>query len=138
VTLESLSFRLTHVRLLVKDVSGAFRFWRDVVGLEPTYGDGSGRYADFDTGPANLAIFEARAQDESVGAPPRGAQRGADQAAVIIEVADVDAAVRTLEARGVRFLSGPTDHVDWGIRAAHFRDPEGNLVELYRSMGELS
>lgn len=126
--------RLTHVRLLVNDVAAAFRFWRDIVGLEPSFGDGSGRYADFDAGPANLAIFEARAQDAALGAGPRSAARGPDQAAVIIEVDDVDATVATLEARGVTFASRPADHADWGIRAAHFRDPEGNLIELYRSL----
>jgi lactoylglutathione lyase len=31
--------RLTHVRLLVDDYDACFRFYRDMLGLEPTFGD---------------------------------------------------------------------------------------------------
>jgi predicted enzyme related to lactoylglutathione lyase len=31
--------RLTHVRLLVDDFAACFRFYRDVAGLAPTFGD---------------------------------------------------------------------------------------------------
>ena len=44
-------------------------------------------------------------------------------------VEDVDAAYATLEATGVEFTKAPVDQ-PWGMRAAYFRDPEGNLWEL--------
>jgi len=57
--------------------------------------------------------------------------RGADDMLIVLEVDDVDAKVRELEARGVRFASQPTDQPTWRLRVAHFRDPDGNLAEIY-------
>jgi len=44
-------------------------------------------------------------------------------------VADVDAAYEDLKAKGVTFLRPPTDQ-RWGLRTAHFADPEGNIWEI--------
>ena len=44
-------------------------------------------------------------------------------------VADVDAAYEDLTAKGVTFVQPPTDK-PWGLRLAHFADPEGNLWEI--------
>jgi hypothetical protein len=35
-----------------------------------------------------------------------------------------------LKARGAQFVADLTDRPDWGIRTAHLRDPDGNLIEL--------
>ena len=123
--------RLTHVRVLVRDYATSFRFWRDTVGLRVTFGDEEGPYADFDTGPATLAIFTATAMANDTNVTSGRGGRGADDLLVVLQVDDVDAKVRELEERGVRFASQPTDQPDWGIRVAHFRDPDGNLAELY-------
>ncbi|KAA0254227.1 MAG: hypothetical protein EDM79_20930, partial [Chloroflexi bacterium] len=37
---------------------------------------------------------------------------------------------KDLRAHGVTLLTEPTDHADWGIRTAHFRDPDGHLIEI--------
>ena len=122
--------RLTHARLLVRDYGEAFRFWRDTVGLRVKLGDQEGPYADFDTGPASLAIFSSSAMIQATDIDSGRGGRGADDVLLQMEVPDVDAAVGELESRGVRFITQPTDQPDWGIRVAHFRDPDGNLVEL--------
>jgi lactoylglutathione lyase len=36
-----------------------------------------------------------------------------------------------LQIKGVSFLTEPKNRPDWGIRTAHFRDPAGNLLEIY-------
>jgi catechol 2,3-dioxygenase-like lactoylglutathione lyase family enzyme len=46
------------------------------------------------------------------------------------DVGDVDATHRALAGQGVVFLTPPTDRPAWMIRTAHFRDPDGNLVEI--------
>jgi lactoylglutathione lyase len=122
--------RLTHVRLLVRDFPTAFSFWRDTVGLPVRGGDEQGPYAEFDTGSATLAIFSATAMSNATGVTSGRGGRGADDMMIILEVDDVDEAVRELEGRGVRFASQPTDQPDWHIRVAHFRDPDGSLIEL--------
>ena len=43
----------------------------------------------------------------------------------------VDACHAELVAKGVPVLRGPTDLPDWRHRTLFFRDPEGNLIEIY-------
>lgn len=44
-------------------------------------------------------------------------------------VADVDAAYEEFKGKGVTFVRPPADQ-RWGVRTAHFADPEGNLWEI--------
>ncbi len=53
---------------------------------------------------------------------------------LIVQVEDVDAAVRELHARGAEDISAPQDHPGWGIRSAYLRDPDGHLIVLYNDM----
>ncbi len=48
-------------------------------------------------------------------------------------VADVDAAYEELKGKGVTLVRPPT-HQRWGLRTAHFADPEGNLWEINQSI----
>jgi len=43
----------------------------------------------------------------------------------------VDACHAELVAKGVTILRGPTDLPDWRHRTLFFRDPEGNILEIY-------
>jgi catechol 2,3-dioxygenase-like lactoylglutathione lyase family enzyme len=43
----------------------------------------------------------------------------------------VDACHEELVANGVTILRGPTDLPDWRHRTLFFRDPEGNVLEIY-------
>lgn len=43
----------------------------------------------------------------------------------------VDVCHEELLAKGVAILRGPTDLPDWRHRTLFFRDPEGNLIEIY-------
>jgi lactoylglutathione lyase len=126
--------RLTQTRLLVRDYPTAFRFWRDTVGLKPSFGDEEGPYASLQTEPGQLAIYVAGEMDRAIGEPSSESDRGSGQVVVALEVDDVDASVRELERRGVSFVSPPTDQPDWGMRVAHFRDPDGHLIELYTAL----
>lgn len=53
-----------------------------------------------------------------------------DRIVLVFAADDVDQAVAALRARGVALTAGPQNQPDWGIRAAHFRDPDGNLIEI--------
>jgi predicted enzyme related to lactoylglutathione lyase len=48
---------------------------------------------------------------------------------VVLRVADVDASTGPALAQGGTRVTPPTDR-DYGLRSAHYRDPDGNLVEL--------
>jgi predicted enzyme related to lactoylglutathione lyase len=120
--------RLTFVRLLVDDYAACFRFHRDVMEFPVTFGDESSGYADFDAGAdVQVAVFERREQMEQVGGDD-GA-RGM-QAALVLQVVDVDSALAGLRDRGATVAAEPASRSDWGIRVAYVRDPAGNLLEL--------
>lgn len=120
----------THTRLLVTEFDACFRFYRDVLGFEVTWGGAGEDYADFDTGATTLALFDKRAMAEAVGTetlPPSGDRM--DDVCVVFEVDDLDRAYEELVGE-VPFVTEPHDREGWGIRVAHLRDPAGTLLEL--------
>lgn len=126
-----MTLTLSYVRLLVGDYSACFRFYRDVLGLEPTFGDETSGYADFRTGDISLALFDRGEMLEAIQIAPSTTSEGQDRVALIFQAGRVDEAVAELEGKGVQFVTRPTDRPDWGIRVAHFRDPDGTLLEIF-------
>ena len=120
--------RLSQVRLLVDDVAGCFRFLRDDLGLECSFGAEEDDYASFSTGAGRIAVFRRAGQAGVVDL--RGA---GDSALVVLEVDDVDAEVARL---GDAVVQGPVDQPEWGGRVAYLRDPDGNLFELFQVLAE--
>jgi lactoylglutathione lyase len=129
------ALRLTHVRLLVRDFPACFRFYRDALGFEVLWGDEGGRYADFRAGQAIVALYRRDLMAEAVGETEKPSEAEVqDRAALIFAVDDVDGTYKNLRTKGVEFVTEPVDRPDWGIRTAHFRDPDGNLLEIYRDL----
>lgn len=54
---------------------------------------------------------------------------------VVVDVSDVDAAFERLKTAGIDAVAPPKDQPDWGMRTAYVRDPDGNLFELYSTLG---
>lgn len=124
---------LTHVRLLVEAYQDCFRFYRDTLGFEPTFGDVHSGYADFDAGGVSLALFDAREMIEALGTDPN-ADRGRDDAALVLAVEDVDRVWTDLEPADCTRVAPPTDRPEWGLRTIHVRDPDGSLLECYEPL----
>ncbi|GAA3517698.1 VOC family protein [Actinocatenispora rupis] len=123
----------SYPRLLAHDVTALAAFYSDGLGLVParTVAD---QYVSFDlhagtpaesTALAILAADEIAAEVGTVGA----AEPTRDRLMVVLRVADVDACVPPAVAAGGTLVAGPTDKA-YGLRSAHLRDPEGNLVEI--------
>ena len=130
--------RLYSIRLLVERFDACFRFYRDVIGLTPVWGEEGGRYAEFKAGDgASLALFKRELMAEALGTGdlPYDA-RAQDRAAVILQVEDLEKAVSGLRAKGVALVTELKDYPAWTIRAAHLRDPDGNLIELFTPLPE--
>lgn len=122
-------------RLLVVDFRACFRFYRDVLGFRPVFGSEHDSFADFDTGAAPLSLFDRHEMCEALGTSPRpGADLAPDPVCVVLRVEDVDAAWVQLERLGARLAAAPADRPAWGLRTAHVRDPDGNLIELNRPL----
>ena len=118
-----------HARLLVKDYQACLRFYRDILEFEVTWDDGD--YASFQDGDLRLAIFKRDMQAEAIANTDKPLDADCqDKLALIFEVADVDAYYNHQKSKGVQFIQEPRDFTKWGIRAAYFRDPDGNLIEI--------
>ncbi len=126
-----MDYSLTHMRLLVEDYKTCFKFYSETMGLKVSWGNENTGYAELDTGDARLALFTRDEMAQVVGTT--GLPTGSvcqDRHVVILRVPDVDAAFEDLSGKDVTFVIEPQDHLDWGIRTAHLRDPDGNLIEL--------
>ena len=126
--------KLTHTRLLVDHYEECYRFYKETLAFECTWGDEHSNYAQFQAGSIYLAIFDKEQMledlnelvDVKVDAPR-------NEVALIFEVDDVDEMYQSLKAK-VPFITDPHDRRDWGIRVAHFRDPNGTLIEINRGI----
>jgi len=115
--------------LFVQDLDGCTTFYRDTLQLP------------YKGGEANVAVFLPQEGIQLILLSPSGAADVLGIAAqalpsvagprgyLAVSVADVDATYADLAAKGVPFVQPPTDK-PWGLRMAHFTDPEGNLWEI--------
>ncbi|WP_313189123.1 VOC family protein [Sphingobacterium sp.] len=128
--------KLNNIRLMVRDFDSCFRFYKETLGLECSHGDVGEVYASFNIGiPGGLALFKSELMNMALGISAMENRRGSnDQFALILEVDDVDASFEDLKKKGIDFITVPMDMDDWGIRVAHFRDPESNLIEIYTEL----
>jgi catechol 2,3-dioxygenase-like lactoylglutathione lyase family enzyme len=125
------ALRGTGTRLLVKDYVRALRFYRDVLGFPITWGDETTGYVAFDAGGHPLAIFGRQDMADAIGQGDRLSEADCQDTFVLtFKVDDVDAEYERLRALGVEVVAAPVDRPSWGERTAHFRDPEGNLIEI--------
>jgi catechol 2,3-dioxygenase-like lactoylglutathione lyase family enzyme len=116
--------------LPVIDMERARRFYEEQLGLAPLGRKPDGKYV-YRCGGTEIALF------------PRPGGTKAEHTALSFQVADIRAAVRELEARGVRFadydLPGlkTVEHVCvlGSEKAAWFQDPEGNILCLHEDIG---
>ncbi len=124
-------FKRHHLRLLVKDFKACFIFYRDTLELPIRYGDEESEYAEFKTEAIHIALFARNLMADAVskGEKPVDADVQ-DRIVVVLRMDDIDAVYHRLKAKGVRFDTAPEDRTEWGCRTAHFRDPDGNLLEL--------
>jgi lactoylglutathione lyase len=122
--------KLTHTRILVNNYKECYQFYKDVLAFTCTWGDETSNYAQFDTGNTYLSIFDKKQMLEDIQEPyETKSSSPLNEVAIIFGVEDVDATYDSLKSK-VDFISEPHNREDWGIRVAHFRDPNGTLIEI--------
>ena len=121
------------ITLFVEDLERSRRFYEDVFGLRPIFGDESSAAFDFDNTIINLLSSQAAGEliEPGVVAEPGAGSR----VQLTIWVDDADAACEELTARGVQLLNGPMDR-EWGVRTACFADPAGHVWEIAQRLSE--
>ena len=127
---------LNCIRLLVRDFDKCFQFYAETLGLNVTWGKPGGDYASFDIGiPSGLSIFKSDLMANTIGNSDKQLPvNNREKIAIILKVADVDKAYEELSRNDVSFINKPVDMTGWGIRVAHFRDPEDNLIEIWSEL----
>ena len=128
--------KYTFTRLLVSDFKACFRFYRDVMGFEPGFGTEDDTYADFALGEVNISLFDKHEMSQAVGTLDKSMRPDSqDHACLVFAVSNVDPFHQHLLDQGTNIVVAPMDHIDWGIRTVHFRDPDGNLLEANQNLG---
>ncbi|AFZ25488.1 lactoylglutathione lyase family protein [Cylindrospermum stagnale PCC 7417] len=130
-----MKLQLTHLRLLVANYKDSFLFYRDLLSFDVDWGDENSGYAEFNTGSIQLAVFNKEFMAEVVSSnEPPSSFLVQDKISLIFAVDNVDEIYQQLQDNNVIVVTPPLDRPDWGIRTAHFRDPDGNLIEIYTNL----
>jgi lactoylglutathione lyase len=124
---------LTHTRLLVQNYKECYHFYHDILAFDCTWGDENSNYAQFKVGSTHLSIFDKKQMLEDINEADKGATSPLHEVALIFAVDDVDETYHSLKAK-IEFITEPHDREDWGIRVAHFRDPNGTLIEINKNI----
>lgn len=115
--------RIGYAVVLTKDFAAAKEWYVNALGMEPAELDEDGKWAAFrfSGGGAALALH---------GGVPLPVMAVMPTVVPSIEVTDIEGTVAALKARGVDFIKEVHD-VPGRIRTADFRDPEGNLIQVF-------
>ena len=131
------SLKFESLGLLVNDFQKSLQFYTEKLGLETNWNDDT-CYASFKVakGADTLAIFTSTMNAETIGNadkpfPPANSR---EKIMFTFEVECVDTVYETLKAKGVAFINEPFDWTDACMRAVHFRDAEGNLIEIHAGL----
>ena len=118
---------LVQSRVVTDDVAGMAAFYARLVGASVVLND---YYVEIPTGAMSVGFSKCRFTECS-GAGD-AAMRNVPSGEVILDfrVDDVDAEFARIDQLGVEWVLVPTTQ-PWGSRSMVFRDPEGNLVNVY-------
>jgi catechol 2,3-dioxygenase-like lactoylglutathione lyase family enzyme len=120
--------KLASVRLVTDDLPTLTAFYAALTRTEPTTPFGPDDYAELHVDGCVLALATAAGVERfNAGAAVAAANRSA---ILEFEVDDVDAERATLADRVREWVLKPTTQ-PWGYRSMLFRDPDGNLVNVY-------
>lgn len=112
--------------IFVRDMAAMRRFYEDVLALS-LLRELSPNWIEYGIGGNALAL--ARPSSTATD-PPTPAGSASLQLAFKVSATEVDACADELVRQGVALLSPPTN-LPFGHRTLFFRDPDGNLLEIY-------
>lgn len=120
--------RFTGICIITDDVVVMRDFYRRVLEVEA---EGNDTHTRLLADGGSLCLFSSDGMEGM--APGSTRDTGAGQYTIEVEVADVDRQCERLKNLGVTVVKPPTTQ-PWGRRSAWFRDPCGNIVNLYTSV----
>lgn len=112
--------------IFVRDMAAMRRFYEDILGF-PLSRALSPRWLEYRVGDNTLALATPGLTAADMPTPNGSASL---QLAFKVAAPDVDRCADELVRRGVALLAPPTDQA-FGHRTLFFRDPDGNLLEVF-------
>jgi catechol 2,3-dioxygenase-like lactoylglutathione lyase family enzyme len=121
--------KLSYACVLTPQIERLARFYREILQAEPKW---TGPYAEFPTGKGIFSLWsvDAYAQIAGAAAVPNP---GGGPVMLEFEIDDVDSEFKRLQHFAefdIEFIIPPTT-LAWGNRSIYFRDPDGNLLNLF-------
>lgn len=125
-----------NLQLPIRSIDYTVIYARQVPAMRDFYGNTLGFPLHRELGPqwveyrigSNILALTERGLMFDDPAPPAGVL--SLQLAFRVAPKEVDSCAEVLAERGVTILSPPTDQ-PWGHRTVFFRDPDGNVLEIY-------
>ncbi|WP_315755269.1 MULTISPECIES: VOC family protein [unclassified Bradyrhizobium] len=112
--------------ILVRDWSAMRRFYEEVLGF-PLLRELSQGWIEYQAGSNTLALARPQRLASDQPTPPGSASL---QLAFKVTRDDVDRCAAELTGKGIALMEPPTDQ-PFGHRTLFFRDPDGNLLEVF-------
>src|SRR6266516_4119735 len=114
---------LVQARIVTDDVEGLAAFYASLLGAPAALNE---YYVEVQAGTATVGFSKRRFTEYQED----GASRAGSEFVLDFLVADVDAEYERIAALGVQWVMPPTTQ-PWGNRSMIFRDPEGNLINMF-------
>ena len=119
--------------IFVRDMAAMRRFYEDVLGFALTR-ELSPRWLEYQVG-ANTLVLAVPGLTANDPPTPKGS--ASLQLAFKVSPPEVDDCAGELAKHGIAIVSPPTDQ-PFGHRTLIFRDPDGNLLEIYAEISSSS
>lgn len=120
---------LDYVVLLCEDLDRARRFYLEVMKFRIERE--TPRWVSFHVGSGLLCLRPRSLEGTFRDGPGAPAGSASVQLAFRVAPPEIDQVQAELAAAGVDLMGPPRDIPAWGHRALFFRDPEGNVIEIY-------
>jgi len=121
--------RFNGICLVTRDVLRLRSFYAAILQVEA---EGDDTFATLSTRGAALSIFTEEGMEHM--APGSMEDSGCGRYTLEFEVEDVDKEFERLKALKVIFVKPPTTQT-WRRRSVWFRDPDGNIINFFASVG---
>jgi uncharacterized glyoxalase superfamily protein PhnB len=119
---------LVQSRIVTDDVEGLAAFYAKLVGAQVVLNE---YYVEVPAGAMSVGFSKRRFTEYAEDQAERSGRRGrADDVILDFVVDDVDAEYQRIAALGVDWVMPPATQ-PWGSRAMIFKDPEGNLINVF-------